>query len=343
MALREVSLVRKLVPFTFDACGPVADIFRIVFDKHPHLFPTILKTLENTDSAKEPRMLFAEAFQMLVDPNVAQARLRDAFEKAERFARKEHFMTYYDSKRAEYDFNYRLTTLQLCGATSFWARMFFISSRPIGDAVEQLSHLYTADGRRDSVMNSFVLNLTEQWAREKLPENKPMIKFIQDAFILERDIFGPYRLDKFSNRVFVFHSLTDAFISKTDETAGFLWDIDAIKTHANFHIEDFEKFEGRWRTIRITCKQEDAELPPWQDEVFHDQIGRVVHIDFDKTLVGRPPTVDMRIAVDGTLFPKTSSVEFELACKKEDESFMGKLWRRRYNKSSPEATSTVWF
>lgn len=343
MASRQVSLIRKLVPFTFDACGPVGDIFRMTFEKHPHLFPTMLSTLQNLDTASEPRVLFAEGLQMLMDEKVSQARLRQAFEKAEVAARKEHFMAYYDEKRANYDFNYRLATLQLCGCTAFWNRMFFISSAPLRDAVDQLAHLYTADGRRDPVMNGFVLNLTERWAREKLPNNAPMVKFVQDAFIIERDIFGPYRLDKFAERVFVFHALTDAFISPNDQTAGFLWEVDAVRTHGNFLIEDLDKFDGRWRSIKITCRSEDDELPPWNDTVFHPEIGRDIHLAFDQPLVGRPPTVDRRISVDGTLYPKTSSTEFELAVQKEDVSFMGKLWRRRWDKMKEDNKILPWF
>lgn len=333
-ALRQTSLIRKLVPFTFDACGPVADIFRMTFNKHPYIFPNMLKTLENLDTAKEPRVEFAQGLQMLMDERVSQARLREQFDKAELLARKEHFMLAYDEKRAEYDFNYRLTTLQLCGCTAFWNRMFFISSEPVHDAVDQLAHLYTADARRDPVMNSFVQNLTERWAREKLPENPPMVKFIEDSFIIERDLFGPYRLDKFSDRVFVFHSLTDAFINKNDETAGFLWEIDAVATHGNFLIEDTMKHDGRWRTIKVTCKQETEELPPWRDEVFHEGMGRAIDIKFDEALIGRPPTVNKRIHVDGTLYPKTSSFDFELANLREDETFMGRLWRKRWDKSN---------
>lgn len=338
---RPTSILRKLVPFKFDCCGPVAEVARSIFERHPHLFPYMLATLQSMDTAAEPRIEFADALQQLMDPRVAQGQLRKAFEKAEASARREFFMSYYDKSRAEEDFNYRLDNIQLVGATSFWSRMFRIDAEPIVDAIGVISHLYAADVRRDPCMNSLVTNLVTQSTRDALRADPKKIKFVEDCLILERDIFGAFRFDKFANRVHVFHSISEDVLGETDETYGLISDIDAMTTHGHFTIDERPSYDGRWRQIRITCRPEEEESAPWRDYVHSETIGRRIAVDFDEPIVGRPPTVDSRIRVDGTLHPTTTSIDLELATFREDETWLGRLWRKRHERNQETRPQNV--
>lgn len=328
---RPISILRQLVPFKLDVCGPVTDVTRTVFANHPHVFPSMLRSLEQLDTAAEPRIFFAEALHKLADESVRQSAVRDAFEVAEVKARQEFFQAYYDSKRAEFDFNYRLDSLQLVGAVGFWSRMMRISASPVGDALGQLTHLYTADARRDGVMKGFVEYITHQKERDDIRCNKHKQRFLENCLILERDIFGPFRLDRFSNRQFIFHCIDLDEAGKSEESYGMFTDIEAFKTHANFIITDALDSGTKWRNIEIRCGPEEPESPPYTTSIFNETLGRSVEVKFDEPLVGRPDTVDKRIKIENTIFPKTTFATFQLAHIEEDESLMGKLWRKRYD------------
>lgn len=328
---RNVSTLRRLVPFKFDVCGPVAEVTRQVFNQYPHIFPTMLATLERLDTAAEPRISFADALQRLADEGSRQAQIRDAFDIAEVHARQEFFQNWYDPKRCEFDFNYRLDSLQLIGAVQYWARMFRVHPSPRIDAVGQLTHLYTADARRDPTMKGFVEYITHRKEREDIAQNKSKQRFLEECLLLERDLFGPYRLDKFANRQFVFHCIDLDEFGRDEDAYRMVHEIEAFQKHANLIVSEEEKHDGRWKCIEVRCGPEEPESPPWSTHVFNEALGRKVEVLFDEPIVGRPDTADKRIRVDGSLYPKSSAVSVEFPQEVEDESFMGRLWRWRYD------------
>uniref|UniRef100_A0A7S1MS21 Uncharacterized protein n=2 Tax=Neobodo designis TaxID=312471 RepID=A0A7S1MS21_NEODS len=258
---RQASLFRRCVPFKFYASGPVAAVAQRTFERYPHTFTLALEALEELDTAPLPRMMMAEALQAMAQGNVEQRVVRELFEQAELAARDEANGGL-DHERWVIDPEYRLWTYQLHMAAGYWERMLRVQHQPWMEAQYFIDYRYAGDVSKDGVIKRFTDMMLSEDGRGEITDD--IDDLYEMIFILERDLYGQFRLDKRSDQLFMIHSLKITEVGRNPETAeAILGGVKAVQRAGHFDIR-MEEQQGRWKQYFVSCKPED-DPAPWDE------------------------------------------------------------------------------
>lgn len=347
---REVSLMRSLVPFQYRIAGPVATVAKRVFHRYPYAFTNILSTLEETDTAAQPRMMLAEAYQALAGSDMPQREIRELFRRAEDEARAE-FTGKYDARRLSFDPEYRLNVCQLHMSAGWWHRMLMVSPRPWEETNSFTHTRYAADMRKDPVISPYVDMLRKDDTRQTMTDD--IEDLIKDLFVLERDLYGEHRLDKRGDQMFLVQGLLMSEMSKSPETArGFY--ASAVQEFGNLLITETNVANDRWRQVDIVCKPEEEPVP-WYEIFEMEEVAARSHSAPSAPIAKTPEEKTLkrdvmsllldgeefdnnkvRVFFDAPIVPRRVSEKnrlfrFELANEVDDAS-----WWQRSDAVSPE-------
>lgn len=311
----------------------------------------LLAALEKADLDATPRMMLAEGYQGIMEGKL-QRDIRSIFETAEMECRQAYHGKYEPHRMG--DPMYKLTAFQLWMAAGYWTRMFYISADPLPECSVFLHTKYTADIRRDEALSHVFLRTSSDIGRRDLNDDE--LSVIAETLLLERDMYGHYRFERRSDQQFFMQSLLSKDVGHNDDTSGVL-QLRPVVDHGNFVVEVKEKYDGRWRNVKVSCGDEAKLAPPWREEIVvdvsgHDLSGRSAvclsawgptgavayrHPTLDRASLPSSAAVAEVIYNEPLVLPREDVrtldgeapfFEFELANIQEDHSLFGRLCRR---------------
>lgn len=254
------SFFRSLVPFRYSGgVGVPADVLRGVFLRREMLIPRVFGTLEVAPLPAMPRMMFAEAVQMMLSGKYPQREVRSMFEDASVEMRR--WLNDDTSGDAENPV-LRLLGYELLAAASYYFAITSITSSPNAAASIAMRSVVTSDLKADQVMTRTALAFEalerniETGAR---PEDPGLDVFCQEMFLLERDAFGKHRFDFRGAKRHLFHHFEVESVGKTLTTLALTKD-PVFVSHANIHVEGKVVHQGRWTEHRVWCNEEDTRV-----------------------------------------------------------------------------------
>lgn len=288
----------------------MSDAVREVFLHDKTIWVNLLGALEQADMHATPRMVVAECFQAIMEEKL-QRDIRQMFEDAELECRLAYHGKYEPEKMN--DPVYKVTSAQLWMAAGYWARMFAISANPLPECEKFLHTKYTADVRRDGILKDCFIDILTKTGRAALTEQQN--KAIGDLCIVERDLYGQFRMDRSSDQQFLVHSCLCRDIGKTVESFGVIQH-PPIEEFGNFFLEVTDTYQGRWRRIEVKCGPEEGMIP-FEEPIFVPEYKQPV-----ATAWYNYPLISRREETG------TSTYSFDLANITEDWTLLGQLTKR---------------
>lgn len=256
------SLLRALVPFTVDVCGPSTEVVRQAFIRRPALIRKFFFELERCDTAPVPRVALAEAMQALLEGSHRGSDIRAHFARAETLGRRDT-LGEFEPARFRDDPTYRLRSYIVSMAAAFYTRLFAISTTPLLEARHAVFMRYTADITSDNLLRDAVFLLKDPAARAYFPEEYNDL--FATLMLLERDVMGDGRLDKRGGRARIFHTIDPEDVGRNDVTRQLL-DVAVVQRYANFVVKEETKFGSRWKDVIVSCGVEDHRLDTRVDQ-----------------------------------------------------------------------------
>ena len=253
---REFSVLRKLVPLRLIGAGPVANLLSSAYLNREPLIHMVLGTLEDSQIDLPIRAAFADAFQQLLEGEAPQRDLRRMFEAIElQYRSKLNF----EEGQWKYDPAFRLEAFQQRMAALYYATMLGVSATPQDTTETSLRAMLNSDiGVQEGIFTDIFRALEDSEKRPLLPPEYR--KFIGDMAILERDVFGMYRLDGRGNGQRLIHCIKASDVGQSHDSVQLLSD-PTIEEHGNFFLIEDDS-NPRWVSYELMCGNEDHKVLP---------------------------------------------------------------------------------
>jgi hypothetical protein len=325
------SFLKSLIPFRYAGGGIPTDIIRSVFLRHEMLIPRLLGTLEVAPLPAMPRMMFAEAFQMLLSGRYPQREVRSMFEDSSVEMRR---WLNEDGLEAVNPV-LRLLGYELLAAASFYFALMSITSTPNAAASIAVRSVVTSDLKSDKTLLGSIVafeELERDIATGARVEDPGLDVVVQEMLLLERDSFGKHRFDFRGSKRHILHHLEVESVGRTERSLALVKD-PVMKGYGNFSTSEKVVHQGRWIEHQLWCNDEDSRVDstlPLTERVklSGDGWDANVLIDFGGPLCDRMLTTHSSIKAVETMSDVRHVEVFELAVPDRDSTFLERWFRR---------------
>lgn len=326
------SFLKSLVPFRYTGGGIPVDVIRWAFLRHEALIPRVLGTLEVAPLPAMPRMMFAEAFQMMLSGRHPQRDVRSMFEDSAVEMRR---WLNDDTGEEAYNPVLRLLAYELLAGASFYFALMSITSSPNAAAAIAVRSVVTSDLKSDRTLLGSIVAfeaLERDIATGARPEDPILDVVVQEMLLLERDAFGKHRFDFRGAKRHILHHLEVESVGRTDLALALTKDA-VLKGYGNFGMESKGVHQGRWIEHRLWCNEEDTRvdstLPTTEPvKMKGDGWEAIVLLHFASPLCERMLTTHSSIKAVETMTDTQHVEVFELAVPDRDSTFLERWFRR---------------